>query len=372
MFQINKNILKLKKNSAELDQKSAGTSSQASAKPHIAADAAVLSEITTWDDTNKEKITKFIDKVNEKYGGVVTPEVLYSEGAIRYNALKEIDEPLINYEFLEKLSHEGSKRLEKFVFNQFLVCPDHQKSFLVNVRLYCTKCNSIRIEKLHLLEHKSCGYLGEKHIFSTEEQDKLKCPSCAKLIKNSAKELRVPATWYHCLDCKEKFDDALIRLHCQEFNHDFNVNEGHAVTIYGYNVINSAKTEFDHARVKAELAKLVTKFGFTTDEDHVLKGRSGHEHTIDIYGIDKKNQTIFILINDLDGNGLDSRIIQVIDTAPKIAILVGNSSISEKIKSIASKYNVSIISSQSIDEIVSEAEKTIEFRLKKLEGASDK
>ncbi|MGI0003756.1 MAG: hypothetical protein ACREAX_00520, partial [Candidatus Nitrosotenuis sp.] len=236
------------------------------------------------------------------------------------------------------------------------------------VRLYCTKCNSVCIEKLHLLEHKSCGYLGEKNTFTTKEPERLKCPSCNKFIKTPTKELRVPATWYYCLDCKEKFDDALIRLHCKEFNHDFNVNEAHAITIHGYNVVNSAKSEFDHAKLKVELAKMVTRFGFSADEDHVIKGRSGHEHTIDIYGIDKNDQTIFILINDLDGNGLDSRIIQVIDTAPKIAILVGHSSISEKIKSIAAKYNVSIISAQNLDEILVETEKTVAFRLKKLEG----
>ncbi len=368
MFQINKNLLRIRKNSAD-DQNKNKTLSQVSGKQSIVNE--VLSETARWNENNNEKIAELIDKANEKHGGVVIPEVIYSEGTFRYNVLKEIGEPATNYEFLEKLTREGSHRLERFVFNQFLVCPDHQKSFLVNVRLYCTKCNSIRIEKLHLLEHKSCGYLGEKHTFSMEGPDKLKCPSCDKFIKNSTKELRVPATWYHCLDCKDKFDDALIRLHCQEFNHDFNVNEAHAVTIYGYNVINSTKLEFDHAKLKTELAKLVTRFGFSTDEDHIMKGRSGHEHTVDIYGVDKKNQTILILINDLEGNGLDSRIIQIIDTAPKIAILVGNASISEKIKSIASKYNVSIISSQSIDEIVSEAEKTIEFRLKKLEGSSD-
>jgi hypothetical protein len=238
--------------------------------------------------------------------------------------------------------------------------------------LYCTKCNSIRIEKLHLLEHKSCGHLGEKNSFSTQDKEKLQCPSCDKFIKNPTKELRIPATWYYCLDCKEKFDDALIRLHCKEFSHDFNVNEGHVVTIYGYNTINSIKSEFDLPKLKAELSKMVTRFGFTVDENHIVKGRSGHEHTIDIYGTDSKNQMLFILINDLDGNGLDSRLIQVIDTAPKIAILVGHSAISEKTKSIAAKYNVTIITSQSSDEILSEAEKTIAFRLKKLEGTSDK
>jgi hypothetical protein len=78
------------------------------------------------------------------------------------------------------------------------------------------------------------------------------------------------------------------------------------------------------------------------------------------------------LLNNSHEDELDSKIIQVLDTAPKIAILVGHSSISEKTKSIASKYNVSIISSQNPTEILSEVEKIITYRLKKLEGASDK
>lgn len=370
MFQINKHLLKIGKHVTEVDP---------SKLPHLPgksllvdAESPEMLEISRWCDGNKEKIAKFIDKVNKNYDGTVIPDIMYSEGTYRYNALKEIDEPLTNYEFLEKLAHVGSKRLEKFIFNKFLVCPDHQNSFLVNVRLYCTKCNSIRIEKLHLLEHKSCGYLGEKNTFSTKEQEKLQCPSCDKFIKSPTKELRVPATWYHCLDCKEKFDDALIRLHCKEFNHDFNVNEAHSITIYGYHTVNSTKTEFDLPKLKIELTKIVARFGFSVDENRVVKGRSGHEHTVDVYGADKNGQTIFVLINDLDGNGLDSRLIQVIDTAPKIAILVGHSAISEKTKSIAAKYNVTIISSQSSDEILAEAEKTIAFRLKKLEGVSDK
>ena len=372
MFQINKNPLKIRKNNQEPDQNTTKIRAHALGKPiPISPDSSETREIMDWQEKNKEKITKFIAKINENYGGAVVPEVSYSEGTFRYGALKEIDEPLTNSKFLENLSHDSTNILERFVFNKFLVCSDHQGSFLVNVRLYCPKCNSIGIEKLHLLEHKTCGYLGEKSNFS-EEKENLKCPSCNKTIKNATKEVRIPATWYYCSDCKEKFDDATIRLHCKEFNHDFNVNEAKTVTIYGYNVVSSIKPEFDHLKLKGELSKLVAKLGFATDEDHTIKGRSGHDHTIDVYGTDKKNQTLFILINNSHEDDLDSKIIQVLDTAPKIAILVGHSSISEKTKSIASKYNVSIISSQNPTEILSEAEKIIAYRLKKLEGISNK
>lgn len=373
MFQINKNPLKIKKNAQSSERKDDKIQAHAIGKTvSTKPDSFELQEILAWQEKNSEKIAKLIQKVNENYNGVIVPDVNYADGTFTYVALKEIDEPLTNYGFLENLSYNGTSKLEKFVFNKFLVCADHQKSFLVNVRLYCPKCNSICIERLHLLEHRACGYLGEKTGFVTQEPDKLKCPSCSKQIKNPTKELRVPATWYHCTKCKEKFDDAVIRLHCKEFNHDFNVNEARVVTIYGYTIVDSARHEFDYSTIKSELAKLVTKLGFSVDEDHLIKGRSGHDHIIDIYGTDKKNQTIFILINKQGDVEIDSRIIQVLDTAPKIAILVGYSSVSAKTKSIAAKYNVSIISSQSGAEVLSEAEKIISFRLKKLEGVSEK
>ncbi len=70
------------------------------------------------------------------------------------------------------------------------------------------------------------------------------------------------------------------------------------------------------------------------------------------------------MINNSDqNNSIDSRIIQILDTSPKIAILIGYASITEKTKSVASKYNVSIILSQNISEILSEAEKAISHKL---------
>ena len=42
----------------------------------------------------------------------------------------------------------------------------------------------------------------------------------------------------------------------------------------------------------------------------------------------------------------------MLDTSPTIAILVGFSSIAQKAKAIASSYNVSIVASQNINQIV--------------------
>jgi predicted SpoU family rRNA methylase len=74
------------------------------------------------------------------------------------------------------------------------------------------------------------------------------------------------------------------------------------------------------------------------------------------------------LINDSNDSEIDSKIIQILDTSPKIALIIGAASVNEKTKAIASKYNVSIISSQNMSEIVSEAEKILAYRIQKLDG----
>src|SRR3989338_7070639 len=65
------------------------------------------------------------------------------------------------------------------------------------------------------------------------------CPSCLKKIKNFEKEIRVPAMWYQCEDCIEKFDNAVIKLHCRKYDHDFDTNSGKFITTFCYKLKNS-------------------------------------------------------------------------------------------------------------------------------------
>lgn len=358
MFNLNKDSLRLGRGSGQAQKATPATT-----------DSPEDREIALWAEQNKDRISKFVGKVKENYNGVVIPDVSYVDGRYVYLPLKEIEEPVAGTDFLEKLSHTKIGILERFVFNKFLICPDHHLSFLVNVRLFCPKCSSISVEKLHLLEHKSCGYLAEKTRFS--DGSALRCPSCNKAIKDSQKEMRVPATWYFCNDCKEKFDDAAIRFYCKEYDHDFHVSEAKAVTIYGYTLLDAGdKSQFDHVKLKSEMAKLMTRLGLATENNHTVRGRSGQDHIVDVYGADEKGQTVFILVNSTGENLADSRMLQIFDTAPKAAILIGYSSIAEKTKSIASKHNVSIITSQGIPEILLEAEKILLQRLKRLDAVS--
>ncbi len=372
MFQLNRNHSKFVK-----DTKSPGLPqavSKSVQKQALADDSTPeIKEIVRWSEENNQKISKLLDKIKQNYNGVLIPQIDHNKGAVHYPALGEIGELTTNPAFLEKLSHTKLNRLDKFVYNQFLICPEHKASFLVNVRLCCPKCNSIDVHKLHLFEHKICGCIMEKPRFvDAQEVDKLKCPSCNRVIKNPQKELRVPATWYFCNDCKEKFDDVLISFHCKEFDHDFTISDAQAVTVYGYALAEGTDHSLNYQKLKSEISRVLSKLGFSVDENYIIKGKSGHDHKIDIHGNNTKNQTAFILVNDSNDSEIDSKIIQILDTSPKIALIIGSASVNEKTKAIAAKYNVSIISSQNVSEIVSEAEKILTYRLQKLDGAQSK
>lgn len=323
------------------------------------------SELSKWQEQNNDNITEFLKKAKEGYNGLLVPEIDYKTTKFSYRILRELEG--FDVEFLEKLTDLGM--LEKLVNNKFLICPEHKVSFLLSVRISCPKCSSINVEKLNLFEHRACGFISEKKNFTSDAE--LKCPSCKKSIKNPEKEIRLPASWYMCNDCKDKFDEAKANLHCNEFDHDFTINQADSIVLYNYVLSNNTeKSTLDHDKLKEEITKIFAKHSYTIAEHHTIKGKSGIDQTVDIVGTDSSGQSIFVFINNSSetNSEIDSKLIQILDTAPKSAILIGFSSISEMTKSIASKYNLSIISSQNIDEITSEVQKIVSAKTKKSDG----
>lgn len=364
MFQIGKNLLKGKS-----DTKGQRLESPKEQKKHTIkispSEAALLSK---WQEQNAEKIERLVKKAKENYNGLLVPEINHKEASFGYRIFRELEGDY-DIEFLDNLASLGM--FEKLVNNKFLVCPDHQSSFLISVRVTCPKCNSINVDKLHLVEHRACGFITEKKRFEIPGNDELKCPSCKKAIKNQEKELRIPASWYLCVDCTDKFDEAKLSLHCNEFNHDFTASQASSVTLYNYVLSDfENKPQLDQTKLRASISKVLSKHGYSVNENHIAKGKSGIDHSVDLVGTDKAGESVFVFINGSAENNseIDSRLIQILDTSPKIGILAGFGSISEKTVSIASRYNLSIISSQNIDEIALEVEKIIAPKPKKAEG----
>ena len=305
-----------------------------------------------------EKISKLITAIEVTPEKMVIPIISLDQGKISYPILNEIGESEDNLDFLEKLTSSNFDILERVVYERLTVCPEHPESFSTNVRLTCAHCNSLDITKLHLIEHKKCGYISENTKFKISKDGTITdCPSCKKPIRDANKEIAIPAMWYTCNDCKEKFDEVSVKLHCRQFNHDFEITSAKSNLIPGFKIKNLADTSNTSiSPILKQLKSLLVSFGFTAKENHTVIGKSGNNYRINIYGEDKHKRTIFIYIRnpnaENDNSELNSKIIEVLDTSPTVTLLIGFPSISEKAKTITSKYNISVLTEKDPETIL--------------------
>ncbi len=314
-------------------------------------------------ETNKislsenDKISSLIQLIKSADKKILAPELDISTGIFIFPQLSEIGEDPNNVKFLENLTSDSIDILEKTVYERITVCPQHPQSLEVNVRLYCPKCNSIDIEKLHLFEHKICGFISETKSFEIINSV-LECPSCKKTIKDRKKELRIPAMWYNCLSCREKFDDVIMKMYCRKFDHSFDTNMAGTVSIPGYILKDSQSTSSYDPSLISHIKQLLQEHKFISEENHSLKGKSGHYHNIDLIATNPNTDTLFVFVlqsdNTLDESRINSKIIQVLDCNPTKTIIFGN--LSDKAKSLASRYDISVIDSFEKNDVLSRLE----------------
>ncbi len=324
-------------------------------------------EISIQKNIDRANTSVLIGKINQIKDRSIVPSVDLTTGKVTYPLLLEIGKNDDDVQFLESLC-ANEQILERVIYERILVCPQHTTIFSSNIRMYCPKCNSMDIKKLHLVEHIKCGYISEQSNFEIDSQKITKCLSCDKKITDATKEIRIPAKWYSCNNCTEKFDDVTLKLHCREFDHDFDINSAKSIDIPSFRIrTDESGTSIDTREIYEKLKNLLKQFGFQTTENYSIQGRSGHYHSIDLYATNDEEKSILIFIkksdSEIDNSEINSKIIQVLDTSPTIAILVGFSSISQKAKAIASSYNVSIVASQNIHQIVESTQEILSNHL---------
>ncbi len=303
-----------------------------------------------------------IEKLPDK---TIKPVVDFNDNCLFYPILSTIGEPPDDVSYLDELVDDGT--LTKQVFEKLIICPTHPDAFSSTVRLYCPKCNSLNVDKLNLFEHKRCGYIAENTECDFSDPKNSVCPSCKRKIVDFNKEIRIPAMWHQCIDCNEKFDNAIIKLFCRQYGHDFDTNSGQFVTTYSYRLKDfDAPLTSDDDKMHEDLVKLLKDFNFSTEFKATVKGKSGNSHKVPIYAKNNVNSdTITIFINrqseKVSVSDINSILIPILDIGPKSILFLTTSDVEDDVKPIAKQYDIQIISDpdlskiiQFVDEFVSE------------------
>jgi hypothetical protein len=325
-----------------------------------------LSTVNLEPDLPKPSTSKSVNLIQEVQkldDKTIKPFIDYIEGRIFYPILSNIGETQDNVSYLDDLVSDGI--LAKQIYEKLIVCPIHPTVFSSSMRLYCPKCHSMNVEKLNLFEHKKCGYITESKNFDFTNIDHSICPSCKKEIKNFEKEIRVPAMWYQCEDCTEKFDNAVIKLHCRKHEHDFDTNSGKFITTFCYKLKNSDISNIsDTTQIKDELVKLLRGFNFSAELNSLVKGKSGNTHEIPVFGKSKSNDdSILIFIKNqstgVDESDMNSILIPKLDIEPKNTLLVTVSDVKDGVENMAKHYGINLISDPDFSKIISRVEEFV-------------
>jgi hypothetical protein len=322
--------------------------------------AATFERVAPSPLASDAKVRSLIEIVSHQQDHAVYPHINYEANKITFPLLSQIGESEDNIAFLEKLSAEGMAVFEKQIFERLIICPDHPDSYAISLRLYCPKCKSPDIEKLHLVEHKSCGYIGEKTEFDVAGSSPgLKCPMCRNAIRDASKELKIPGMWYECYGCKSKFDNPTMKMHCRRFNHDFNLNQAESIVVPCFKLMKEvSSTNIKALPLIALIKRLLAAKGFSVEENAQIKGASGVPHTANLFGrMPDTNKTVLIDIRSSEASADDTEVVslfvKVVDVAPSFAIFVAIPSISDKARAMSAAYsNISIVTGRDFDEIV--------------------
>ena len=322
-----------------------------------------IQENKTLSDT--DTIKKIIETVSNSDEKSIIPYIDFEANRIAYPILKKADHDEYDVGLLEKLASESSGVLEKFIYERWIVCPQHQEELSVNVRRYCPECSSMDIERLQLIEHRVCGYIAEMDKYGVKSTSELqKCPSCKRQIKNLEKEIRMPGRWNRCNSCNKRFDNVIFRMHCRKFNHDFNTNEVEAVPIFYYKIKSQANENFATVNILPPIKKKLESLGFTVEELSIVKGKSGIGHQTNIFA-QKNNKTIAIFIRTakdfIDDAVVNSVLVNVLDISPTQTIFIAIPAITDAAKAMAVAHGIKVVTGSDfkqmtadVDEILSE------------------
>jgi hypothetical protein len=171
--------------------------------------------------------------------------------------------------------------------------------------------------------------------------------------------------WYQCNDCSEKFDNAVIKIHCRKHEHDFDINSGQFITTFSYKLKNSQSSiNSDVSQIKDELLTLLEGFNFTAKLNVSIKGKSNNVHEIPIYGKSKTtNESILIFIKNhsdgIDQSDVNSILVPKLDINPTNTLLVTVSDVNESVSNLVKHYNIHLISEPDFSQIISRVEEFV-------------
>ena len=193
---------------------------------------------------------KILSTLLEK--GLNTIRPIQSGSTLAYEGLEEIAKELPEKDirkYLKSLQHKGY--LKESDHQNMLSCPSCDSVNILTSQC-CPYCQSKKVKKSKLAEHKLCGYIGNLDEF--DQVDSYVCPKCkTQITKNSVdatikpdskvEVLRVIGSTFVCDICGAKFEKPSIIYTCSDCDSNFSNKKANHTQLPVYEVAKKLELE---------------------------------------------------------------------------------------------------------------------------------
>lgn len=239
-----------------------------------------------------------------------------------------------------------------YVVDRVLKCPECN-TMSIRTRYLCPSCNSFNVERVSLLEHLVCGYIGSSRSFKKSGEQQV-CPRCGRVLRTVGVDWRVIGTTFECYDCGYMFDEPKVGHICIPNGHIFDPTTSRYEPVYKY-VIDEAVMRLvsEGHLINATVAHVLEKLGYRVQVDGVIKGLSGVDHKFKVIGF-KGDQVIAVDTSNPSSSReyLMQMAAKVLDARPSKAILIV---LSEKplkdVEPLALTLNINLIVARNLAEL---------------------
>lgn len=290
----------------------------------------------------------------------VKPKIRLEHG-IEYPKVKDFPEWLEKFQKLIKLN-----LIERKIIDRVIKCPSC-KSLHVGTRFFCPSCKSINIVRTEIIQHVTCGYVDTlirfKYMRNRAGKRIIVCPNCNLPLREKGIDYRVLGKIFECFDCGRRADNPGIEFVCRDCDHRFDVLKARYDPVYMYRITEQGIRLLETGELLRDLIyTALLSAGFKVEKNVSLKGISGVEHRFDIVvHVDKKLIGIdYRLSSSTETQVTDvlAHIAKFMDF-PDIRYIYVTNSAAESAQKVASSQGISLVSGNSILEIITRTLETV-------------
>lgn len=305
---------------------------------------------------------KILSKIRDAGLEVIEPRFTHVEG-IEYPMLRDTG---LSPQAIESILEDLSKLeiLMKESSSNVALCPTCH-SHRISIHFVCSVCESYNLEKGHVLEHLTCGYIGLEKDFQREGQ--LICPKCRKPLRALGVDYKRQKNVYKCLDCSSLLPLPDRRYNCEN-NHVFREEELTLKNIYRYIVNPSRRSLIE--QLTMDLRPLLlegAKLGLHARSPAIVKGKSGVEHEFSIAFW--KNVMLTTIPDIVVEIHLSDEVVnemtvlalyaKMIDVEVRKAILAVTPELNENARKLAKIYGIQVAESRDLNELIENTKKSL-------------